>query len=77
MSSSDIEYTGDKSKAVLVGVINSHQDENKVREYLDELDFLATTAVVPLPKNGSRTRSPSLDEATIILLSISSGFCVG
>lgn len=30
--------------AVLVGVINSHQDETKVKEYLDELDFLATTA---------------------------------
>lgn len=43
MSSTEIEYTGDKSKAVLVGVINSHQDENKVKEYLDELEFLATT----------------------------------
>ena len=43
MSSSDIVYTGDKSKAVLVGVINSSQDENKVQEYLDELEFLATT----------------------------------
>lgn len=30
--------------AVLVGVINSRQDEVKVKEYLDELDFLATTA---------------------------------
>lgn len=30
--------------AVLVGVINSHQDEAKVKEYLDELDFLASTA---------------------------------
>ncbi len=41
--SSEIEYKGDKSKAVLVGVINSQQDESKVREYLDELEFLATT----------------------------------
>lgn len=30
--------------AVLVGVINSSQDDDKVREYLDELEFLATTA---------------------------------
>src|SRR6186713_373160 len=43
MSSSDIVYTGDKSKAVLVGVINSSQDDAKVNEYLDELEFLATT----------------------------------
>ncbi len=41
--SSEIEYVGDKSKAVLVGVVNSSQDENKVKEYLDELEFLATT----------------------------------
>lgn len=41
--SSEIEYVGDKSKAVLIGVINSLQDENKVKEYLDELEFLATT----------------------------------
>jgi GTP-binding protein HflX len=30
--------------AVLVGLINRSQDEEKVREYLDELDFLADTA---------------------------------
>ncbi len=41
--SSEIEYVGDKSKAVLIGVVNSTQDENKVKEYLDELEFLATT----------------------------------
>ena len=29
---------------VLVGVINSRQNEDKVNEYLDELEFLATTA---------------------------------
>lgn len=31
-------------RAVLVGIINPMQDENKITEYLDELDFLATTA---------------------------------
>jgi GTP-binding protein HflX len=30
--------------AVLVGLINRSQDEGKVKEYLDELDFLAETA---------------------------------
>ncbi|MEM0933876.1 MAG: GTPase HflX, partial [Bacteroidota bacterium] len=31
-------------KAVLIGVINQNQDEEKVREYLDELQFLTYTA---------------------------------
>jgi len=31
-------------KAVLVGVITQHQDEEKSTEYLDELEFLVTTA---------------------------------
>jgi GTP-binding protein HflX len=31
-------------KAVLVGLINYWQDEDKVKEYLDELEFLANTA---------------------------------
>ena len=30
--------------AVLVGLITPEQNEAKVKEYLDELDFLATTA---------------------------------
>ncbi|HYG53160.1 MAG TPA: GTPase HflX [Flavobacteriales bacterium] len=36
--------------AVLVGVINSRQDEERVREYLDELEFLATTAGITTKK---------------------------
>ena len=36
--------TRDTEKAVLVGLINYWQDEEKVAEYLDELEFLATTA---------------------------------
>ncbi len=35
-----IEY----EKAVLIGVIHQHQDEEKSNEYLDELEFLAYTA---------------------------------
>ena len=31
-------------KAVLVGLINKDQDEDKLREYMDELEFLAYTA---------------------------------
>ena len=31
-------------KAVLVGLVNSSQDEKQVKEYLDELEFLADTA---------------------------------
>ncbi|WP_108425227.1 GTPase HflX [Flagellimonas amoyensis] len=34
----------DYEKAVLVGVINQAQDESKVTEYLDELEFLTYTA---------------------------------
>jgi GTP-binding protein HflX len=36
----NIEY----EKAILVGVINKHQNEVKVQEYLDELEFLTYTA---------------------------------
>ena len=32
--------------AILVGLINRQQDEDKVKEYLDELEFLASTAGV-------------------------------
>ena len=31
-------------KAVLVGLITKNQDEDKLTEYLDELEFLAYTA---------------------------------
>lgn len=34
----------DYEKAVLIGVINATQDETKVNEYLDELEFLTYTA---------------------------------
>src|SRR5574343_437923 len=37
-------------KAVLVGLITQHQDEEKLTEYLDELEFLAYTAVATVEK---------------------------
>lgn len=36
----DIEY----EKSVLIGIITQHQDEEKSKEYLDELEFLTYTA---------------------------------
>ena len=36
----NIEY----EKAILIGVINKQQNEKKVQEYLDELEFLTYTA---------------------------------
>lgn len=40
----------ESEKAVLVGVITPEQREEKVREYLDELDFLARTAGIQAVK---------------------------
>ncbi len=53
----------DPEKAVLVGLITGKQDEDKVHDYLDELEFLLDTAgaipdkrfVQKLPKPDSRT----------------------
>ena len=40
-----IEYKSlSLEKAVLIGIINSHQDEKQSKEYMDELDFLTFTA---------------------------------
>jgi GTP-binding protein HflX len=33
-----------KEKAIVIGLVNHEQDEEKLREYLDELDFLIDTA---------------------------------
>ncbi len=33
-----------KEKAIVIGLVNHEQDEDKLREYLDELDFLIDTA---------------------------------
>ena len=42
-------------KAVLVGLVTNRQDETKVKEYLDELDFLAQTAGAEPVKNFIQT----------------------
>lgn len=39
-----VEYNYQTETAVLVGLINQEQDEEKAREYIDELEFLAETA---------------------------------
>ncbi|MFK7758143.1 MAG: GTPase HflX [Flavobacteriales bacterium] len=39
-----IETAIENEKAVLVGVITQHQDETVLKDYLDELEFLAETA---------------------------------
>ncbi len=39
-----IETAPETEKAVIVGLINQNQDERQVKEYLDELAFLADTA---------------------------------
>ncbi len=39
-----IETAPETEKAVIVGLINHKQDEKQVKEYLDELEFLADTA---------------------------------
>src|SRR3989344_6596583 len=41
------------------------------------LSILATAEVVPEPRNGSKTVSPSFVHDNMILLSSSIGFCVG
>ena len=47
-------------KAVLVGIINKHQDEGEVREYLDELAFLTETAgAIPLKAFTQKIDTPN------------------
>ncbi len=39
-----IETAPDTERAVIVGLVNQHQDEKQIKEYLDELEFLSDTA---------------------------------
>ncbi|HRH38360.1 MAG TPA: GTPase HflX [Flavobacteriales bacterium] len=39
-----LELKGKAERAVLIGLVNGDQDEERVKEYLDELEFLASTA---------------------------------
>ncbi|MCJ8497460.1 GTPase HflX [Chryseobacterium salipaludis] len=44
-------------KAVLIGLVTQHQDEEKLNEYLDELEFLAYTAGATVEKRFSQKLS--------------------
>ena len=65
----NIEGTG---KAVFVGIVRQNEDERKVGEYLDELEFLAETAgavgdrkfvqKLDKPEKSTYIRSGKLDE---------------
>lgn len=47
-------------QAVLVGVVTQHQTEEQVKEYLDELDFLAETAgIVPVKRFTQKVENPN------------------
>ncbi|MBQ2107162.1 MAG: GTPase HflX, partial [Bacteroidales bacterium] len=61
-----------EERAVFVGIIRQGEDERKVKEYLDELEFLADTAGVAgdrkfvqkmdKPEKATYIRSGKLDE---------------
>jgi GTP-binding protein HflX len=60
MKQASIVSEAELDKAVLVGVINQHQDEEQVQEYLDELAFLAETAGVnPVKRFVQKLTSPN------------------
>lgn len=51
---------GNAEKAVLVGIVNQYQDEEKIQEYLDELAFLTKTAgAYPVKRFTQRLDSPN------------------
>jgi len=51
--------------AILVGIITPQQNEAKVKEYLDELDFLATTAGI----NAVKRFTQRMDKPNSVLFS--------
>ncbi|HRD52197.1 MAG TPA: GTPase HflX [Flavobacteriales bacterium] len=54
-----LELKGKAEKAVLVGLITDEQDTEQVKEYLDELEFLATTAdITTLKRFTQRMHKP-------------------
>ncbi len=60
MSQSSFETGEELVRAVLVGVINQHQDEAQVKEYLDELAFLTETAgAVPVKRFVQKLETPN------------------
>jgi GTP-binding protein HflX len=67
-----IETAPDTERAVIVGLINQQQNEKQIKEYLDELEFLADTAgatvlkrftqKLDVPNNATFVGSGKLDE---------------
>ena len=54
-----------QEKAILIGMINQHQDEKKVKEYMDELAFLTETAgAIPVKRFTQKMDKP--DSATFL-----------
>jgi GTP-binding protein HflX len=54
-----LELKGKAETAVLIGLITDHQDAEHVKEYLDELEFLATTAdIVTLKRFTQKLHKP-------------------
>ena len=54
-----LELQGKAETAVLIGLITDHQDAEHVKEYLDELEFLATTAdIVTLKRFTQKLHKP-------------------
>ncbi|MEN8122028.1 MAG: GTPase HflX [Bacteroidota bacterium] len=54
----DIEQKTER--AILIGLVNQEQDENQLKEYLDELEFLAETAgAVPINRFTQRIEFPN------------------
>ena len=55
-----IDIKKEKEKAILIGIINQNQDEDKVKEYLNELDFLSITAgAKPLKRFTQKIQTPN------------------
>ena len=55
-----IDVKKEKEKAILIGIINQNQDEDKVKEYLNELDFLSITAgAKPLKRFTQKLQTPN------------------
>ena len=49
-------------RTVLVGVINDSQNEEKLNEFLEELEFLSVTCLLytsPSPRDATLSRMPS------------------
>mgnify|MGYP000011023695 CR=1 FL=1 len=49
-----------EEKAILIGLIHATQNEKQVKEYLDELEFLAFTAIAkPIKRFVQRLEAPN------------------